>query len=145
MYFKFKLFFRRLSRLWDNVEKYVNSQEGHRWLYNKAHALSVLYNWGYKHTLRICNTDCFSTATMVARTHLTITIYIHCLSGLCNLKNQWRRKTHIEETVISELLCLLMWLFAENKLSATTGMHFLVRFISNSNQPSGPVFVCFLC
>ena len=32
-----------------------------------------------KHTLRICNTHCFSTATMVARTHLTVTLHIHCL------------------------------------------------------------------
>ena len=32
------------------------------------------------HTLRICNTHCFSTATMVARTRLNVTSYVHCLS-----------------------------------------------------------------
>jgi len=29
--------------------------------------------YGYIHTLRICNTYCFSAAAMVARTHLNIT------------------------------------------------------------------------
>jgi len=37
-----------------------------------------------KHTLRLCNTHCFSTATVVARTHLTVTLYVHCLSS-CNI------------------------------------------------------------
>ena len=27
----------------------------------------------------ICNTYCFSTATMVRRTRLTVTLYVHCL------------------------------------------------------------------
>ena len=31
---------------------------------------------GYKHTLRICNTDCFSTATVVARTCFRVMLYI---------------------------------------------------------------------
>ena len=32
------------------------------------------------HTLRLRNTYCFSTATMVARTHLNVMLYVHCLS-----------------------------------------------------------------
>jgi len=35
-----------------------------------AHAHFMLDTKGYKHTLRICNTHCFYTVTMVARTHL---------------------------------------------------------------------------
>jgi hypothetical protein len=31
-------------------------------------------------TLKICNTHCFSTATMVARTRLHVTLYVHCPS-----------------------------------------------------------------
>ena len=34
----------------------------------------------HKHTLRICNTYCFSTTTMVTRTHLSVKEYAHCLS-----------------------------------------------------------------
>jgi hypothetical protein len=32
------------------------SQTGHKWQYNTAHALSMVDNWGYRHTLRIHNT-----------------------------------------------------------------------------------------
>jgi len=47
---------------------------------NMAHAHCMLYTGGYKHTLRICNINCFSTATMVTQTRYNITLYIHCLS-----------------------------------------------------------------
>jgi hypothetical protein len=32
------------------------------------------------HTLGLCNTHCFSTATMVGRTRLTVTLHVHRLS-----------------------------------------------------------------
>jgi len=31
-----------------------------------------------KHTLTICNSYCFSTATMVARTRFNVTLHVHC-------------------------------------------------------------------
>jgi len=34
------------------------------------------------HTHTICNRHCFSTATMVARTRLKVTLHVHCLSCL---------------------------------------------------------------
>jgi hypothetical protein len=34
----------------------------------------------YRHTLRIFSTYCFSTATMVTGTRLSVTLYAHCLS-----------------------------------------------------------------
>jgi hypothetical protein len=37
---------------------------------------------GNKHTLRIRNTFYFSTTTMVTRTCLNVTLYVHCLSCL---------------------------------------------------------------
>jgi len=59
-------FFRKLCRLWDNVEEYCTGWHG---TYdNMAHAHCMLNTYGYKDALRIFNTDCFSTATMVART-----------------------------------------------------------------------------
>jgi hypothetical protein len=30
--------------------------------------------------IKICNTSCFSTATMIARTRLIVMLYMHCLS-----------------------------------------------------------------
>ena len=34
-------------------------------------------------TFRLCNRHRFSTATMVARTRLNVTLYVHCLPCLC--------------------------------------------------------------
>jgi len=39
-----------------------------------VHAHCLLDTQGYKHTLTMCYTYCFSTTTMVARTHLYVTI-----------------------------------------------------------------------
>jgi hypothetical protein len=48
-----------------------------------AHAHCMRDTQGNKRTLRICNTYCFSFATMVARTHLNVTLYVrNCLSCL---------------------------------------------------------------
>jgi hypothetical protein len=49
---------------------------------NVAHAHFMLFTYGYKHILRICKTYCFSTAAMVARTSLNVTLYVHSLSFL---------------------------------------------------------------
>jgi hypothetical protein len=39
--------------------------------------------WRYAHCFlaetHICDIHCFSTATMVARTRLNVTLYIHCM------------------------------------------------------------------
>jgi len=44
-----------------------------------AHAHCTLDTRGHKHTLGIRNTYCFSTATIVARKRLNVTINVHCL------------------------------------------------------------------
>ena len=41
-----------------------------------AHAFYLLDNQGYRHTIRISNTYCFSTATMVTRTLLIVTFIL---------------------------------------------------------------------
>jgi len=41
----------------------------------------MLDTYGYKHTLTVCNTPCYSNATMAERTRLDVTLYVHCLSG----------------------------------------------------------------
>ena len=73
-------FFRKSCHLWYNVEKYCRA--GQATADNLAHALCMLDTYGYRHTLRKCNTFCFSTATIVARTRLNVTLYVHCLSCL---------------------------------------------------------------
>jgi hypothetical protein len=60
--------------------KLRDSQASHTWQYNTAHALCLLDNQGYRHTLRTCNACCLSTALMVTRKRLHITLCLHCLS-----------------------------------------------------------------
>ena len=48
-------------------------------LYSGAGELRAIAK-GYKRTLRVGNTYCFSTATMIERTRLIVTLHIHCLS-----------------------------------------------------------------
>jgi hypothetical protein len=70
-------FSRKSVRLWDNVEKCIRA--GQYADDNIAHEHCVLDNKGYKHTLRICNTYCFSTKTLAAWTLFNVTSYEHCL------------------------------------------------------------------
>jgi len=56
------------------VEKYIRTREAID--DNLGHAHFTLDTQVYKHTLRIFNTYCFSTGTMVAPTHLNVTLYV---------------------------------------------------------------------
>jgi hypothetical protein len=47
---------------------------------NMAHTHCMLDNHDYRHTLRICNTYCFCTETVVTRTRRSVTLCLHCLS-----------------------------------------------------------------
>jgi hypothetical protein len=71
-------FSQKSCHLWDNVEKILYSGTVHRWQYG-ARALHAGY-LRLKHTHRICNSYCFSTATMVAWMRLIVTLYVHCPS-----------------------------------------------------------------
>jgi hypothetical protein len=75
-HFVFSNFFRKSCRLWENVEKFVERGRPQMtiWLMRIACWIPKAIN-----TLRLCNTHCFSTATMVARTRLDVTLYVHCL------------------------------------------------------------------
>jgi len=60
------------------VEEY--SRDGQATDYKMAHAHCMLDISGYKRLFRICNTYCFSTVTVVARTRLIVTLYVFCLT-----------------------------------------------------------------
>ena len=70
-------FFGKSCRLWDNVEKYF--RVGQATDDSMTHALCIQDNWGYKHTITICNT------------RVDVTSHVHCLSaytkdGVCLLR-----------------------------------------------------------
>ena len=46
---------------------------------NMGHAHCMLDTRGYIYTLGVCNTYCFSTATVAVRTRLNVTLHVHCL------------------------------------------------------------------
>jgi hypothetical protein len=71
----------------DNVENYCRA--GQTTDNNMAHVHCMLDNYGYIHTLTICNTHYFSTTTLVTRAHLNVTLYVQRLSyyGLQNLSH----------------------------------------------------------
>jgi len=63
--------------VWD-VEEYCRAVQATD--DNLSHADCRLKTYGCKCTLTLCHTYCFSTATVVARTRLTVTLHVHCLS-----------------------------------------------------------------
>jgi len=73
-------FVRKSCLLRDNVEEPCRA--GQATGDNTEHVHFMLDTKGYKHTLRIRNAT-FSTVTMIARTRLNVTLYLHCL--LCYL------------------------------------------------------------
>jgi hypothetical protein len=67
----------KIPPLWGNVEKYCRARQTNDIV---LYAQFMLYTWGYKYTLRICSTYCFSTATVVAWIRLNVSLQVHCLA-----------------------------------------------------------------
>jgi hypothetical protein len=63
--------------MWKNIVEW-----GRPHTKNGARALNAGYLRLQIHTLRLCKTHCFSKTTMVARTRLSVALYVHCLSGI---------------------------------------------------------------
>ena len=78
--FAHNYFLLKSYRLWDNVGEHCRAWQGTD--EKTEHAHCVLDTWGYKQTLRICNKYWFSTATLIKRARLNITLYVHCLTAL---------------------------------------------------------------
>jgi hypothetical protein len=70
---------------WRNVAEWT----GRRWQYYMAHALCVLDNWGYRHTLRTHNTSCFCMGKIVTRTRLEVS-FTHTLPHLLKTAYVWK-------------------------------------------------------
>ena len=69
-------FLSKIVSFWDNVEIFCRvwqTTDG-----NMANAHCMLDTWGYRRTLRICNTYCFCMETTVVRTRLGVAFYVQC-------------------------------------------------------------------
>jgi hypothetical protein len=71
-------YFRKSCSLWDNVDKCCRA--GHVTDDNTMHSHFVLNTLGYKHTLKIWNTYSLSNASVVTRTRVSVTTYVHGVS-----------------------------------------------------------------
>jgi len=94
---------------------------------------------GYRHTLKLCNTYSFSTATMVARMRLSVTLYVHCLSCLgyssgskCQCKEFISPKQLILPSNIfyNHFLILLLGKMAPHVVTRTKLIYLLPLFLS---------------
>jgi len=90
-------------------------QTGHRWQYNTVHALCMLDNLCYEHTLRICNNYSFPTATTITRMHLSVTLYIHRLSYF----NYERLLASFPKPMFQDHSMLPVWVSLSNLLRVT--------------------------
>ena len=75
----FVFIFFKSCLLWGDVEKHCWA--GQATYDNMAHEYCMLDTYGYKHTLRICNSYCISTAILVTRTRLNVKLYVHWVSS----------------------------------------------------------------
>jgi hypothetical protein len=71
--------FRKSCRLWENVKNIVEWSRPQRTIWRMRIACWIRLQI---HTVKLCNIHCFYTASMVARTRLIVTLYVHCLSCL---------------------------------------------------------------
>jgi hypothetical protein len=110
-HFMFRNLFPKSCRLWDNVEK-ILEERGRSQMTIQYGACSL--HAGYRHTLRICNTYCFSTTTMVTRTPLDVTLYVHWLS-CCHCDSvasvRWELVLNIMQMMFNLQMIKYIWSF----------------------------------
>ena len=87
-HFMFTNFFQKSYCSWDNVEKYCWA--GWATDYNMGHVQCTLDTYGYKYTLRICNTYCFAAAVMVTGMCPNVPLYVRCLSCYVIVCSVWQ-------------------------------------------------------
>ena len=91
--FMFNKLFSKICPFWDHVEEYGGARQATDdniiwrmrvscWITKATHRRARACT--HTDTLRICNTYCFSTATIATRTRLNITFYVHCLPCYIN-------------------------------------------------------------
>jgi len=78
-------FFRKSCRIWDNVENILERDRPQMKLWRMHITCWIPKATNTRtHTFMLCNTHSFSTATMVARTSLIVTLYIQYIACLVN-------------------------------------------------------------
>ena len=98
--YSISFFFRRWFHLWDNVGKYGRAVQATD--DDMTHAHYMLDNWRCKHTLKICNTYWFPTATIIQQKRVNsmlqyIVRLVSSVSYRVTLKNvAWKNLNFLE-------------------------------------------------
>jgi len=82
-HFMINKFFSENRAVYEVFRKIRYSQTGHRWQYDMQHAHYVQVKSSYRQNFKMCNDYQFSTATMAARTRLSVTVHVNCLVCYC--------------------------------------------------------------
>jgi hypothetical protein len=103
----YNLFLPKIVTLWDNTDKY-----GWTWQatsrHNMAHALCLLYNWGYRHTFRICNTAVPPQQWLLERASMLRYTYNICLVNILRYDVRYLRSVIFVENKATAALWLLV-------------------------------------
>jgi hypothetical protein len=81
----------------------------------------------HTYTLRIYNTYCFSTATVVTRTHLNVTLHVHCVSCYYSRQLTEKKKNPI---FCHSLQTLLLTPWVSIPLEKLTVAHITYKFLA---------------
>jgi len=89
-------FFRKSCRLWGNLENMVQPDRAEIAVSHSACTLHAGKLRLKKYTCRIFHTYCFSTATMVTQTRLSLALYKYIARLVCAVKILWTCFNHSE-------------------------------------------------
>ena len=135
-----KVFPRKSCRLCHNVKKKC-SGFGEATDYNiirrMRFACQTIKSRMQTHTLIVCNIYCFSTATMISRTRLSVTLYLYCpsclvsemyicstvaalwISGAINMFTGTFMQLKEEVKILKLLIMKLIYILSMNSVSAS--------------------------
>ena len=141
-HFRPKIFFfsRKSFPLWDNVEKCCRA--GRATDENMTHAHCMLYTSSYKHTLRICNNHCFSSAgcneralVVLRYTHIACLVKVASVMGASHMRKRIPTKsvTHVVHSCQQKSIDLK---FSKSR----TGSDVLYSYHHNSSRFTFPIF-----
>jgi hypothetical protein len=102
-YFVFSNFFSLekcavVEKMWTNIVEWSRPQMT-TWRLSIACWIPKATN-----TLRLCNTQCFSSSTMIERMLLSVTLSVHCLP--CFLKFVYNQCLRVDTSSVHTLTCL---------------------------------------
>jgi hypothetical protein len=133
--FTFSNYFFLIRAVQEIMWKILYSRASHGWQCTAFHALCILDNYGYRRTLRICNTHCFSTVTMITRMRFcvrrTLPVLLCQSSSIWPTTARWRR----QGTWWYGLSALTTYIFVTPHIKCIIFLNFDIILAARNIQP----------